>query len=92
MTDKRRVLKEFEWFEVQTKVRQIIGEVLQPIEKKIMFNASSISRLDLKGKEEQQKIEYITKMVHNDPEIFEHGVFSSIEQKIQDANIHISQL
>ena len=25
MADKKRVLKEFEWFEVQTKVRQIIG-------------------------------------------------------------------
>ena len=31
MNDKKRVLKEFEWFEVQTKVRQIIAEVLEPL-------------------------------------------------------------
>lgn len=31
-------------------------------------------------------------MVHNDPEIFEHGVFSTIEAKIKASNIHIEQL
>lgn len=45
ISDKKRVLKEFEWFEVQTKVRQIIAEVLDPIEGQILANATAISRL-----------------------------------------------
>lgn len=45
MTDKKRILKEFEWFEVQTKVRQIISEILHPLEKKVMTISTSIDRM-----------------------------------------------
>jgi hypothetical protein len=31
MSEKKRILKEFEWFEVQTKVREIISDVLLPL-------------------------------------------------------------
>ena len=45
MSEKKRILKEFEWFEVQTKVREIISDVLLPLEKKLQSNSNAISRL-----------------------------------------------
>jgi hypothetical protein len=45
MNDKKRILKEFEWFEVQTKVREIISEIMHPLEKRVMSNSTSISKL-----------------------------------------------
>lgn len=38
-------VKEFEWFEMETKVRQIIQEVLGPLQKRILENSSIINRL-----------------------------------------------
>ena len=38
------------------------------------------------------KIDYLRKMVSNDPKIFEHGIFSTIESKFQESAIQIREV
>jgi hypothetical protein len=86
MQDKKRVLKEFEWFEVQTKVRQIVGDILDPLEKMVLANSSAIGRLEDGIGEEKEKVAMLTKMVRNDPDIFERGIFRTIEEKFKKSH------
>lgn len=50
-------IKEFEWFEMQTKVRQIIQEVLGPLQKRILENSSVMNRLKFNQGEDEKKIQ-----------------------------------
>jgi hypothetical protein len=50
-------VKEFEWFEMETKVRQIIQEVLGPLQKRILENSSVINRLKFSQGEDEKKIQ-----------------------------------
>ena len=38
-------IKEFEWFEMETKVRQIMQDLLGPLQKRILENSGVINRL-----------------------------------------------
>lgn len=63
-------VKEFEWFEMETKVRQIIQEVLGPLQKRILENSSTVNRLKFNQGEDEKKIQEITLMIENDPKVF----------------------
>lgn len=40
-------IKEFEWFEMETKVRQIIQEVLGPMQKRILETANTLHKVKI---------------------------------------------
>jgi hypothetical protein len=50
-------VKEFEWFEMETKVRQIIQEVLGALQKRILESSSIINKLKYSQGECERKIE-----------------------------------
>ena len=66
---------------METKVRQIIQEVLGPLQKRILENSSIINRLKFSQGEDEKKIEEITLMIENDPKVFETGIFASVDRK-----------
>ena len=49
-------VKEFEWFEMETKVRQIIQEVLGPLQKRILENSGVINKVKFSQGEDEKKI------------------------------------
>jgi hypothetical protein len=92
MTDKKRVLREFEWFEVQTKVREIISEIMQPLEKKVISQATTITKLQESSRDEKYKMEQITLMINKDEDIFTNGIFQSVEEKFHNQTVLIREL
>lgn len=85
-------VKEFEWFEMETKVRQIIQEVLGALQKRILESSSIINKLKFSQGECQKKIEEITLMIENDPKVFETGIFASVDRRFQQQEKKIEQL
>lgn len=77
---------------MQTKVRQIIAELIEPIEQKILSTTLALHKLHTHADNQQQKLESLTLMVNNDPSIFEHGIFARIEGRIDEAKMHSKEL
>jgi len=54
----------------------------------MLANSLSLNKLHSHSENEQRKVEYLTLMVNNDPQIFNHGIFANIEDKINRAKMH----
>ena len=76
-------IKEFEWFEMETKVRQIIQEVLGPMQKRILETANTLHKVKINQTEDQDRLGQITLMIANDPKVFETGVFLTVDKRFE---------
>jgi hypothetical protein len=56
-----------------------MSDILQPLEKKVMSNTQSLSKLTEAAKVEAAKVQSLTLLLNDDPLIFEHGIFARIE-------------
>lgn len=68
---------------METKVRQIIQEVLGALQKRILESSSIINKLKFNQGECEKKIEEITLMIENDPKVFETGIFASVDRRFE---------
>ena len=68
---------------METKVRQIIQEVLGPLQKRILENSSTLNRVKYNQGEDERKIQEITLMIENDPKVFETGIFASVDKRFE---------
>lgn len=55
---------------METKVRQIIQEVLGPMQKRILESANVLHKVKINQAEDQDKLNQITLMIANDPKVF----------------------
>ena len=58
---------------METKVRQIIQEVLGPMQKRILENSNTLHKVKINQTEDEDKLNQITLMIANDPKVFETG-------------------
>lgn len=77
---------------MQTKVRELISEILQPLEKKVGGQGSSIVRLQESTREEHNRLDQITMMINKDENIFENGILSSVENRFREQAVLIQEL
>lgn len=87
--EKKRVLREFEWFEVQTKVRELISEILHPLEKKVGAQGTSLVKVQEATREEHNRLDQITMMINKDENIFETGILHSVEMRFREQAVLI---
>lgn len=85
-------IKEFEWFEMETKVRQIIQEVLGPMQKRILETSNVLHKVKINQSEDEDKIAQITLMIANDPKVFETGIFLTVDHRFEEQTKHIEEL
>lgn len=85
-------IKEFEWFEMETKVRQIIQEVLGPMQKRILETSNILHKVKINQTEDEDKISQITLMIANDPKVFETGIFQTVDHRFEEQTKHIEEL
>lgn len=85
-------IKEFEWFEMETKVRQIIQEVLGPMQKRILETSNILHKVRINQTEDEDKISQITLMIANDPKVFETGIFQTVDHRFEEQTKHIEEL
>lgn len=77
---------------MQTKVRELISEILQPLEKKVGAQGSSIVRLQEATREEHGRLDQITMMINKDENIFETGILSCVEARFREQAVLIQEL
>lgn len=74
-------LREFEWFEMETRVRQMVQELITPFTKRVFESLNGINQLKVLTSEEAIKLDELKKIVTNDPEGKEIDIFKQIDHK-----------
>jgi hypothetical protein len=75
---------------METRVRQIIQELLAPFSKRVFETMSNISSLKAFTMEEAHKLEELKKVVTDDPASREIDIFKSIDKKQEDLETQIA--
>lgn len=77
---------------METKVRQIIQELLAPFSKRVFETMSNISSLKAFTMEESYKLEELRKVVTDDPNSKEIDIFKSIDKKQEKMEMQIAEM
>lgn len=73
-------------------MRQIIQEVLGPLQKRILETSNTLHKVKLNQTEDEDRINQITLMIANDPKVFETGIFHTVEQRFEEQTKRVEEL
>lgn len=73
-------------------MRQIIQEVLGPMQKRILETSNILHKVKINQTEDEDKISQITLMIANDPKVFETGIFQTVDHRFEEQTKHIEEL
>ena len=80
-------VREFEWFEMETRVRQMVQELIAPFQKRDNGNTSTIKTLSTLTSGEAEKLKQLQMMVTNDSGSSEVDAFRQIDKKFEKQHL-----
>ena len=85
-------VREFEWFEMETRVRQMVQELIAPFQKRVNDNSSTIKTLTTLAAGEADKLKQLHMMITSDSGNGEVDAFRQIDRKFEKQHLEAMEL